>query len=131
MYFIALPHDSDDIKHAYYQYTLTLDLDKLKSGRDDFVKELKKEGIPAGIGNTPENYLEDVFIKRAGFGDSGFPFNHSTYADHSQEYRPGMCPVAHDLGKRTVKLKVHPTCGKREMEDTASAIRIVCNRFKK
>jgi len=127
----VLPHDSNDIKHAYYQYTLTLDLDKLNVDRDTFVKAVQKEGIPAALGNSPENYLEDVFSQRIGFGDSGFPFTYPAYAESIQDYRPGLCPVAHDLGQRTVKLKVHPTCGEQEMNDTARAIKVVYDRFRK
>ena len=129
--FCTLPHDQDDIEHAYYQYTLTLDLGQLSVDRDKFVKALQKEGIPAGVGNSPENYLEEVYTKRAGFGDTGFPFTHEAYHDSIQQYEPGLCPVAHDVGKRTVKLKVHPTCGRQEMVDTARALEVVYARLRK
>jgi dTDP-4-amino-4,6-dideoxygalactose transaminase len=129
--FCTLPHNSDNIRHAYYQYTLMLKLDRLSIDRDDFVKEMQAEGIPAGLGNTPENYLEEVFTLRAGFGRSGFPFDYPAYAGQLQKYRPGLCPVAHQIGQQTVKLKVHPTCGLKEMQDTAVAIKRVCERHRR
>jgi len=129
--FCTLPHDQDDIKHAYYQYTIALDLDKISVDRDEFVKAVQKEGVPAGLGNSPENYLEEVYTKRLGFAESGFPFNLPEYQESIQDYKPGLCPVAHEVGLRTVKLKVHPTCGREEMEDTAKALKIVCERLRK
>lgn len=129
---VNLPHDDPQtMKHAYYQYTLTLQLNGLSVDRDTFVKALLEQGIPAGIGNSPENYMEEVYTRRQGFGRSGFPFNHQAYKNRIQDYKPGLCPVAHDLGRRTVKLPVHPTCGQKEMEDIAKAIKTVVQRVRK
>ena len=129
--FCTLPHDSDQIKHAYYQYTVTLDLEKLTVDRDTFVKAVQAQGVPAGLGNTPENYLEQIFTKRMGFAASGFPFTDPTHHADIQDYHPGMCPVAHHLGQRTFRLKVHPTCGQQEMQDTADALKVVYQRYGK
>ena len=123
------PHDSDDIYHVYYQYTLSLIPDRLTVDRDTFVKELVRLGIPAGLGNSPENYLEEVYTRQQAFGQTGFPFTNPAHADSIQDYAEGLCPTARGVGRQTVKLKVHPTCGAQEMEDTATAIRWLAARY--
>ena len=73
------------------------------------------------IGDSPEGYHERVFTEHAGYGPDGCPFTCPRNA-RVVNYREARCPVAAELGQRTVKLQVHPTM---EPEDAADIGRIV------
>ncbi|MGQ9730026.1 MAG: DegT/DnrJ/EryC1/StrS family aminotransferase [Candidatus Zipacnadales bacterium] len=119
---LRLPIVRPGCKHAWYKYPIILDLDVLSCDRDQFVKAVRAEGYPgAAVGDWPENYRENVFVKRQGYGPTGCPLtcpHNKRVIDYSQVY----CPNAADVGRRTIKLQVHPTM---EPEDAADIGRIV------
>lgn len=115
-------------KHAFYQYGVTLDLNRFQVDRDQFLRALQAEGIPAGLGNTPENYLEEVFQKQVGYGKTNCPFACPWYKG-KLDYRAHLCPVAEDLGERMFRLKVHPTATLDDMKDTADALEKVAKAY--
>ena len=83
---ISIPIADDGNSNAYYRVTMVFD-DGQK--RDEIVNALREVGIPAAVGPCPEIYLEHAFA------NSAFPQN-----------RP--LTTAHELGKRTMVLPVHP-----------------------
>ena len=88
------------------------------------------EGIPAGLGNTPENYKEELFIKKLGFGSRACPFD-PPYSSHEVDYSQVRCPVAAEQGAKSFRLKIHPTAGEREMDDIARAVEKVTRAYLK
>lgn len=122
--------EADYVKHAYYQYTLILDLEKFNVDRDRFLMAIRAEGIPAGLGNTPENYLEEVYQKQVGYGKTTCPFTCPWYKG-KVDYKPHLCLNAEAIGRRTIKLKVHPTAGIEDMKDSADALDKVASAYKK
>jgi len=125
------PYVASNSKHAWYKYPITLNLDALTCDRDQFVKAMRAEGYPgAAIGDWPENYREDVFTKHVGYGPTGCPFtcpHNARVIDYSQVH----CPVAADLGKRTIKLQVHPTMEPEDAADIGRIVRKVAEAYTK
>ena len=115
--------------HAWYKYPITLELEQLTCDRDEFVRTVREMGYPGcTIGDSPENYVEDVFREHAGYGSDGCPF----CCPHNGEpidYREVHCPVAADLGKRTVKLQVHPTMEPEDARDIGRIVRAVAEHY--
>lgn len=103
---LRVPHP--DCGHAYYKYYVFVDPAQLRAEwtRERVVEALNAEGIPCISGGCSEIYLE------AAFDDSGF--------------RPAApLPVARKLGETSLMFMVHPTMGRQDVLDTASAIRKV------
>jgi dTDP-4-amino-4,6-dideoxygalactose transaminase len=125
------PYVAPGCKHGWYKYPVTLNLDRLTVDRDQFVRAIRGEGYPrAAIGDWPENYKEDVFIQRAGYGPTGCPFT----CPHNQrviDYEQVFCPNSADLGKRTIKLQVHPTMEPEDARDIGRIVRKVAEAYAK
>jgi len=51
------PFEGDDYKHSFYKYYVRLKLDKITVDRDTFVKAVRAEGVPIGLGTASEGYL--------------------------------------------------------------------------
>ena len=118
---LGLPHDSPEIEHSYYMFECALDVDQLSCSRDEFILSVKAEGVDLGKGNTPENYLEELFQSKHTFGKSTFPFDLPGNSVR-QVYEPGLCPTARAIGLCNFKIKVHPTRSEEHMDLTAEAI---------
>jgi dTDP-4-amino-4,6-dideoxygalactose transaminase len=122
------PHVADWAVHAWYKYPITLSLDKLKVDRDQFCKALQAEGLRAAIGDWPENYLEEVFTELRGYGRTKCPF-HCPWNRAPADYTDVVCENARQLGKRTIKLQVHPTLELSDMQDAADIIMKVAEAY--
>jgi len=121
MDFLETPYEAPYVKHSFYKYYCTLNLDKIKVDRDLFVKALKAEGIPAGIGTTSELYLEEVFREKRGYGTSSCPFGCPWYQGRI-DYSKVFCPNVHKLSKRAFLVPVHPTIERKDLDDIIRAI---------
>ncbi len=125
------PYVAPGCKHGWYKYPITLNLDRLTVDRDRFVRALRAEGYPsAATGDSPENYKEDVFTKHAGYGPTGCPFtcpHNNRVIDYSQVF----CPNAAELGRRTIRLQVHPTMEPEDAADIGRIVRKVAEAYAK
>jgi dTDP-4-amino-4,6-dideoxygalactose transaminase len=105
---ITVPLPPPDVRHSYYKFYAFLDCARLRPEwtRDKVLLALQAEGIPCGSGSCGEIYLEKAFAKhRVG--------------------PPSPWPVARQLGESSLMFVVHPTLGKREMQDTCQAVKKV------
>jgi dTDP-4-amino-4,6-dideoxygalactose transaminase len=82
---LRVPAPSETYKHAYYRSTVIFDEEEARSL---VVKKLQESGLPASVGPCPEIYLEEAFVNLGVVPEA-------------------PCPVAHDLGKKTMVLSVH------------------------
>jgi dTDP-4-amino-4,6-dideoxygalactose transaminase len=118
-------------KHAWYKYPITLDLDVLTCDRDRFVQAVRAEGYRScAIGDWPENYLEEVFTSHAGYGPTGCPFT----CPHNRrviDYSQVRCPNAAEIGRRTLKLQVHPTMEPEDARDIGRIVRKVAEAHRR
>jgi len=125
------PYVAPGCTHGWYKYPITLNLGRLTVDRDQFVRAMRAEGYPSAmVGDWPEDYKEDVFTKHAGYGPTGCPFT----CPHNQrviDYSQVFCPNAADLGRRTIKLQVHPTMEPEDAADIGRIVRKVAEAYTK
>jgi len=124
------PYEAPYVKHSFYKYAATINPQKLRCTRDQFIEALKKEGIPSHPGVPPENYREEVFQKMVGFGRSQAPFARPWYTG-KLSYKGTLCPNARKLGAKTFWLLVHPTVQQSDLDDAIAAIKKVCEAYAK
>jgi len=122
------PYEAPHVRHAFYKYPITLNLERLKVDRDRFCRALQAEGLPAAIGDWPENYLEQVFQEKVGYGKTKCPFE-CPWNRQPADYARVVCENARWLGKRTIKLQVHPTLELSDIEDVAAILRKVTEAY--
>jgi dTDP-4-amino-4,6-dideoxygalactose transaminase len=122
------PFESEDFQHAYYKYYVRLDPEKLKTDRDTFVKAVRAEGIPIGLGTSSENYREQGFQELSGYGRTECPFRCPWYKGHA-DYTTVELPNARRLGGEVFVLQVHPTIEKHDLDDVIAAIEKVLDVY--
>jgi dTDP-4-amino-4,6-dideoxygalactose transaminase len=124
------PFDGDDYKHSFYKYYVRLKLDKIKVDRDTFVKAVRAEGVPIGLGTASEGYREEAFQKLRGYGNTTCPFTCPWYKG-AVDYSPVTLPNARRLGNEVFVLQVHPTIEKNDLDDVVQAIEKVLDAYQK
>ncbi|MGZ8212124.1 MAG: DegT/DnrJ/EryC1/StrS family aminotransferase [Burkholderiales bacterium] len=105
---LRAPVPRGECGHAYYKYYAFVEPESLRSGwtRERIVEAINAEGIPCVSGSCSEIYLEEAFS--------------------DTDMRPAeRLPVARALGETSLMFLVHPTLSKRDVIDTATAIRKV------
>jgi dTDP-4-amino-4,6-dideoxygalactose transaminase len=115
-------------EHSFYKYYGTLNLDKLRVDRDAFVKAVRAEGVPIGIGTASEDYLEEIFQKKVGYGKTSCPFTCPWYKG-DLDYTQVVCPNARRLSKEVFVLLVHPTIELEDLDDVIAAINKVAQAY--
>jgi dTDP-4-amino-4,6-dideoxygalactose transaminase len=127
---ISLPTVRLGCTHAWYKCPITLDLGRLRCDGEQFVKAVRAEGYPGcALGDPAECYREEVFTRQAGYGPEGCPVTCSRNA-RVPDYNQTHCPVAADLGRRTVKLQVHPTMEPDDAQDIGRIVRKVAEHYR-
>lgn len=103
---LRIPKVPNNIEHAWYKFTIYLNLDVLASGwnRERILNEIRNEGYPALSGSCSEIYLEKCF-KDIGISPS-VPL-----------------PIAKELGETSLTFLIHPTISIEEMQNYSSKIR--------
>jgi dTDP-4-amino-4,6-dideoxygalactose transaminase len=124
------PFESDDFEHAYYKYYVRLNLKRLKTDRDTFVKAVRAEGVPIGLGTSSEGYREQAFQEFVGYGRTGCPFRCPWYKGRA-DYTAVELPNAKRLGGEVFVLQVHPTIERRDLEDVITAIEKVLDVYRR
>jgi len=69
---LATPSEDKDTVHARHLYTLLLDIEKLKSSRDEFMSALQKENIGTGV-HYISLHLQPYYKEIFGFNEDDFP----------------------------------------------------------
>ena len=124
------PFESDDFEHAYYKYYMRLVLKRLKTDRDTFVKAVRAEGVPIGLGASSEGYREQAFQELVGYGRTGCPFRCPWYKGRA-DYTAVELPNAKRLGDEVFVLQVHPTIERRDLEDVITSIEKVLDVYRR
>jgi len=134
---INIPVEPDHVKHGYWWYPITLNIEYLNCNRLEFIFALQDEGIVCGAGETATLYDEPVFQKLTGFGRSGFPFEcewcppDSPLHKGKWSYENVVCKNGEALDKRLLIISIQPTCGEEEMNDIVTAVKKVCKAYSK
>jgi dTDP-4-amino-4,6-dideoxygalactose transaminase len=110
------------------RYYMRLDLKRLKTDRDTFVKSVRAEGVPIGLGTSSEGYREQAFQELVGYGRTGCPFRCPWYKGRA-DYTAVELPNAKRLGGEVFVLQVHPTIERRDLDDVIAAIEKVLDVY--
>jgi len=86
--------------HAYYAYSMILDIDQLGVSRERICAALEAEGV-IGLAEGYENmHLLPMYQKKIAYGSNGFPWT-SDICKRDVSYAKGICPVAEELHDKT------------------------------
>jgi dTDP-4-amino-4,6-dideoxygalactose transaminase len=118
---LQTPYESPDYKHSFYKYYVRIDLNQLSVDRDQFVKAVRTEGVPVGLGTSGEVYREKAFQELVGFSDSGYPFKAPLYPE-TPDYKNLSLTNAKRLASEVFVLQVHPTIENKDLKDVVDSI---------
>jgi dTDP-4-amino-4,6-dideoxygalactose transaminase len=109
---VMVPRPEDQgTRHARHLYTLLLDIDRLRVGRDEVQQSLHRQQIGTGI-HYRALHLHQYY--REAFG-----------------YRRGDLPNAEWISDRTLSLPLSPKLGDEDVEDVIFAVRRTLEHFAK
>jgi len=120
---------TEGAEHTYWFYLLRVDENTAGVGRDELARALAAEGIP----NTPGYiscclYEYDLFRKKSVHPGSACPFSCREYRGQAR-YETGMCPVAEDIIRTSIKLPVSEFYTDQDLADVISAIHKVADFY--
>jgi perosamine synthetase len=97
---LMLPTERSGAVHAYWKYVVSVELDQFSAHRDDLVRGLRAEGVPA-VPRYPIPLTRQPVL-----------------TDHA---RITPCPVADDAAERQIVLPLPATAGSPDVMDVAEA----------
>ncbi len=123
-------YESPEVKHSFYKYYASFDKEKFRVDRDTFVKAVRAEGVPIGLGAAAENYKEEAFQKLMSSSRARCLFQPPCYKG-TVDYTKVDCPNARERGRKVFVLPVHPTVKRDDLDDTLMAIEKVTEAYRK
>ena len=125
------PERIDGVEHGYWSFPLRVDQEVLRVSRDEFLKALVAEGIPAG-GPWPGKplYLYDSLREKIAFGTSKIPWS-ITEKGRKIEYKEGLCPKAELAEKQLITIWLNEFYQKEDIEDISKAVHKVADYYLK
>ncbi len=117
------PIDTDDRQNGWYVCAFSLDIDNMSCDIKQFVAAACAEGAPCWKVFWPQCHTEKAFTERHGFGDSGFPFTSTEYADpESVDYSKVEVPNATWHESHAFTCFAFPTYSEQNMKEIAAAL---------
>lgn len=106
---LRFPPMMENYKHAFYRLPFTIVTDHLKPDWDRvrILAAINAEGIACQVGSSPGIFFEGA------------------YSDYQEDRE--ACPVAIELGEKSLALLVHHTLDQEYLEDTIKAVKKVVN----
>ena len=112
-----------ECKVSPYRYYCTMELEKFRVNRNQFVKALLAEGVAVNMGTSAELYLQEFFQKK-----SAHSWDPRIYGG-DVDYTTVVCPVAREVGKTTFGIELAPPATGDDMADTVAAMRKVASAY--
>ncbi len=97
---LSCPIVKPNCTHAYYQYPIVLNINKLGISREKIHKALVAEGVSGLEEGYCNIHLLPMYQKKIAYGSSGFPWS-SDICKRDVSYEKGICPVAEELHDKT------------------------------
>jgi perosamine synthetase len=113
-------------RNVFHIYVWQIDEERLGASKEQFVKALRAEGIPASPIYTKPLYEEPIFKDGVGRGQ-GFPFNQ--LEGRAVEYKRGSCPNAEKVCRSAVGVYLSPAYTSRELNWIVRAIKKVAGAY--
>ncbi len=118
-----LPIDTPERRNGYFVLAFSLDIENMKCDIDQFVEAAGAEGAPVWRVFWPQCHTEKAFQEHNAFGNSGFPFASSEYADpESVDYTHVEVPNAVWHQSHTFTCFAYPTNSEENCEQIADAL---------
>lgn len=89
-----------DCTHAYYVFSMVLDVDKLGVSRAKICEALEAEGVKGLAPGYVNVHLLPMYQQKMAYGSHGFPWS-SDICHRDVDYQKGICPVAEGLHDST------------------------------
>lgn len=116
-----------DTLSVFFFYMLRLDPLVIRCSRDEFLKQLKDEGIPASGAYVPVPiYRSPYFLNRSFFPGGIWPAQIVSGEDY--DYSVVNLPGAENAVQTTVTLTLHEDFQKSDLDDYVEAFRLVASR---
>lgn len=106
----------DFVKHVYYVYSFSYDVEKVGIPREKFCEAVRAEGIPIYGGYVKPLYLNPLYLEKRAFA-----FKHY---NGMSKYEKGICPVAESLHENDLVMIpiCRPPATIADMDDIVNAI---------
>ncbi len=118
-----LPIDTAERQNGWFVCAFSLDIENMACDIQQFVKAAGAEGCPCWKVFWPQCHTEQAFLKRRGFGNSGFPFTSKEYTDPvSVDYRKVDVPNARWHETHTFTCFAFPTFSEDDMKQIAAGL---------
>jgi perosamine synthetase len=120
---VGLPAITADCEHSWWFYLMRVDAAILGANADEFAAALQSEGLPASA-----HYINQAVYEYPLF------VNHSAFARGSHRfaavsYQKGLCPVAEEILKTCVMLRINEGYTAADLTATVRVIRRVVKWF--
>ena len=127
-----LPIDTEERQNGWYVLAISLDIDNMACDIGQFVEAAGAEGAPCWKVFWPQCHTEKAFTEKHAFGDSGFPFTSTEYANaESVDYTKVEVPNALWHQAHTFTCFAYPTFTEDDMHQVADALVKVIQAYSK
>lgn len=106
---IELPPEDPNRIHAWHLFPIRLRLDQIKIDRNQFVEELKRDGVGCSVHWRPLHL---------------HPYYQETFG-----YRPEDFPVATAVWERLISLPIFPAMRQAEINHVVNTVKDICRRY--
>ncbi len=118
-----LPIDSEDRQNGWYVCAFSLDIENMNCDIAQFVAAAGAEGAPCWKVFWPQCHTEKAFMQKNGFGNSGFPFASTEYADaEAVDYGKVEVPNSIWHESHTFTCFAYPTFTEEDMKQIGTAL---------
>lgn len=97
---LRIPVVMQGCTHAYYIYSMVLDVARLGVSRAKICEALAAEGLEGLVPGYQNLHLFPLYQQKIAYGSHGFPWS-SDICHRDIDYRKGICPVAEELHEST------------------------------
>lgn len=97
---LRTPVIKPDCTHAYYMYSMVLDIEQLGVTRARIIEALEAEGVEGLTAGYTNVHLLPIYQQKIAYGTKGFPWS-SDICKRDVNYNKGICPVAETLHDST------------------------------
>ncbi|NFG60640.1 DegT/DnrJ/EryC1/StrS family aminotransferase [Clostridium sp. CMCC3677] len=133
---IEIPETREGCKHAFYVHAIKLKKEIAGISRERFIEAVKaeltpfemreNEGVKLGGGYVKPLYLQPIYQKLVGYGETGCPFKCPMYKGQLN-YSKGICPTCEKMHFEDLMTHefIVPSMTKEDMDDVINAFRKV------
>jgi len=118
-----------DVRHSYWQYTVRLQLERLRVGRDALRAALQAEGIETAVYYDRPIYRQPYFAELRAYGNTGCPFRCPWYGG-TVDYAHLELPVVEQTCHEVLSLPVHNLLAAEDVERVADAVEKVMAAYR-